>query len=196
MPPPTPIQPLLALLHQMRQAIERIDDIGYAAPAPGRTSGGIGGHIRHCMDHVSALLGATRSGVCEYDRRQRGTDVETSRSAAITRLAELTSALACLDATLLDDPVLVELQLEPGGAMILTRSSICRELAFVISHTIHHNALIGQMLQAHGVAVDARYGVAPSTPPEAAGSGPARRAPVPGDGQARETTWEALSCAR
>jgi hypothetical protein len=76
----------------------------------------------------------------------------------------LTSALVCLDALVLDDPVLVESQLEPGGAMILTRSSVCRELAFVISHTIHHNAIVGQILQSHGVAVDSRYGVAPSTP--------------------------------
>jgi len=164
MPLPAPVTPLLTLLYQMGKTIERVDDHVYAAPAPGRTSGGVGGHVRHCLDHVSALLSATRTGVCEYDRRRRNTAVETSRGAACTRIAELTSALVCLDALVLDDPVLVESQLEPGGAMILTRSSVCRELAFVISHTIHHNAIVGQILQSHGVAVDSRYGVAPSTP--------------------------------
>lgn len=164
MPMPAPVAPLLTLLYQMRKTIERIDDAIYAAPAPGRTSGGVGGHVRHCLDHVSALLSATRSGVCQYDRRRRGTDVETSRTAATTRIMELASSLVCLDALVLDDPVLVESQIEPGGAMILTRSSVCRELAFVISHTIHHNAQVGQLLQSHGVAVDRRYGVAPSTP--------------------------------
>ena len=49
-------------------------------PAPGRTTGGIGGHVRHCLDHVSALLASTRTGLCAYDRRQRGTDVETWRA--------------------------------------------------------------------------------------------------------------------
>jgi hypothetical protein len=164
MPLPAPVTPLLTLLYQMRQTIERMDDATYTAPAPGRAAGGVGGHVRHCLDHVSALLSATRSGVCEYDRRRRGTDVETSRSAACTRIADLTSALLCLDALLLDEPVLVESQLEPGGAMMLTRSSVCRELAFVVSHTIHHNAILGQILQAHGLPVERRYGVAPSTP--------------------------------
>lgn len=164
MPLPAPVTPLLTLLYQMGKTIERVDDHLYAAPAPGRTSGGVGSHVRHCLDHVSALLSATRTGVCEYDRRRRNTAVETSRAAACKRIVELTSALVCLDALVLDDPVLVESQLEPGGAMILTRSSVCRELAFVISHTIHHNAIVGQMLQSHGVALDNRYGVAPSTP--------------------------------
>ncbi len=164
---PTPVHALLALLHQMRAGIERIDDDDYAAPAPGRSSGGIGAHIRHSLDHVSALLTSTRSGVCEYDRRRRGTAVETSRRAALTRVRDLMATLACLDESRLDDPVLVESQLEPGGAMLLTRSSLGRELAFVISHTIHHNALIAQLLRAVGAAVDDRYGLAPSTPVDA-----------------------------
>ena len=164
MPLPAPVSPLLTLLNEMRKTVERLDDTTYAAPPPGRTTGGVGGHVRHCLDHVSALLSATRSGVCQYDRRRRGTDVETSRIAACTRIVDLSSALVCLDSLVLDDPVLVESQIEPGGAMILTRSSVCRELAFVISHTIHHNAIVGQLLQARGVALDHRYGVAPSTP--------------------------------
>jgi hypothetical protein len=163
---PAPVTPLLSLLHQMRMTIERIDDATYAAPAPGRSSGGIGGHVRHCLDHVSALLSATRTGICEYDRRKRGTEVEASRSAACIRIVDLSAALVCLDAPALDETVLVESQLEPGGPMILTRSSICRELAFVISHTIHHNAIVAQMLQARGVAMESRYGVAPATPDE------------------------------
>ena len=79
------LQPLVDLLHQMRTMIERLDDIDYAIPAPGRTTGGIGGHVRHCLDHVSALLGATQTGLCAYARRQRGTDVETCRTAASAR---------------------------------------------------------------------------------------------------------------
>lgn len=164
MPNPTPIEPLVALLHQLRATVERIDDETYTTPPVGRSSGGIGGHVRHCLDHVAALLKATRTGVCEYDRRRRHTDVETSRDAASARIGEIATQVADLDPIVLDDSILVESQLEPGGAMILTRSSMCRELAFVISHTIHHNALIGQMLQGRGVCLDARFGVAPSTP--------------------------------
>jgi hypothetical protein len=38
-----------------------------------------------------------------------------------------------------------------------------RELAFVLSHTVHHNALIAIMAQTLGVPVPARFGYAPST---------------------------------
>jgi uncharacterized damage-inducible protein DinB len=39
-----------------------------------------------------------------------------------------------------------------------------RELAFVINHTIHHQALIAVLLAWHGIEVAPRFGVAPSTP--------------------------------
>jgi hypothetical protein len=166
----------------MHRTIERLDDARYAAPAPGRTSGSVGAHVRHCLDHVTALLSAIRTGVCAYDRRRRNTEIESSREAAMARITEVAADLVCFDSALLDDPMLVESQLEPAGAMILTRSTVSRELVFLISHTIHHNAIIGQMLAADGIALEARYGLAPSTPDEA--------------GEARALARTSLSCAR
>jgi len=151
----------------MRSMIERMDDDAYTMPAPGRSSGGVGGHVRHCLDHVGALVHATRTGLVEYDRRRRGTDVETCRAAAVHQIGELTRQLAALDSSLLDEPLLVETQIDPAGAMILTRSSVCREVAFVISHTIHHNAIVAQLLAGRDLALDARFGLAPATPVEA-----------------------------
>jgi hypothetical protein len=161
-----PVQPLAGLLQQMRSMIERMDDDTYVLPAPGRTSGGVGGHVRHCLDHIAALVHATRTGVVEYDRRQRGTDVETCRASAVDRIGELTARLGTLDSSMLDEPLLVETQIDPAGAMILTRSSVCREVAFLISHTIHHNAIVAQLLAGRTVALEARFGVAPATPAE------------------------------
>ena len=159
-----PVQPLASLLLQMRSMIEQLDNATYTLPAPGRSSGGVGGHVRHCLDHIGALVQATRSGIVEYDRRQRGTDVESCRAAATRRIGELMARLASLDASMLEEPLLVETQIDPSGAMILTRSSVCREVAFVISHTIHHNAIVAQLLAGRHVALDARFGVAPATP--------------------------------
>jgi hypothetical protein len=48
--------------------------------------------------------------------------------------------------------------------MIVTRSSISREIAFLVSHTIHHNAIVAQMLEARGRNVATRFGLAPATP--------------------------------
>jgi hypothetical protein len=127
----------------------------------------VGGHVRHCLDHVAALVAATRTGVVEYDRRRRGTDVETCRVAAIHQIDGLIEQLSPLDHSMLDEPLLVETQIDPSGAMMLARSSVCREVAFVISHTIHHNAIVAQLLAGAAVALDARFGLAPATPTEA-----------------------------
>ena len=88
------VDSLRELLDEMRSMIERIDDESYAAPARGRPGGGIGGHVRHCLDHVSALLTGTRTGLCAYDRRARGTTVETCRLAAIHYILDLEADLA------------------------------------------------------------------------------------------------------
>jgi hypothetical protein len=44
-----------------------------------------------------------------------------------------------------------------------SRSTIKRELQFLVSHTVHHFAIIKPLLLRDGVAVDDRFGVAPST---------------------------------
>jgi hypothetical protein len=148
----------------MRTMIARLDDLDYAMPAPGRTTGGIGGHVRHCVDHVSALLASTRTGLCAYDRRERGTDVETSRTAAIDAITDAMIGVLQLGAATLDSEVLVETQLDPAGAMVITRSSVGREVAFLVSHTIHHHAIVAKMLEARGIEVAPRFGLAPATP--------------------------------
>lgn len=163
MPHPT-LQPLVDLLHQMRTMVQRLDEIDYAMPAPGRTTGGIGGHVRHCLDHVSALIAGTRTGLCAYDRRQRGTDVETSRAAAVDAITDAMIGVLHLDAATLESEVFVETQLDPGGATLVTRSTVCRELVFLMSHTIHHNAIVSQMLHTRGIEVAPRFGFAPATP--------------------------------
>ena len=158
------LQPLVQLLHEMHAMIARLDDVDYAMPAPGRTTGGIGGHVRHCLDHVTALLASTRTGLCAYDRRQRGTEVETSRTAALHATTDAMIGLMQLDAATLESEVFVETQLDPAGEMVVTRSSISRELAFLVSHTIHHNAIVAQMLHARGIELLPRFGLAPATP--------------------------------
>jgi uncharacterized damage-inducible protein DinB len=42
-------------------------------------------------------------------------------------------------------------------------TTVGRELAFVLSHTVHHNALIAVMARTLGVPVPDLFGYAPST---------------------------------
>jgi uncharacterized damage-inducible protein DinB len=148
----------------VRSLIERVDDGSYTAPARGRFSGAIGSHVRHCLDHVRALIDSTLTGMCTYDRRVRGTPVETCRFAAIACLTDLQDELRQLAETDLERPVTVETQVDIGGSVVLTTSTLGRELMFVVSHTIHHNALVTQLLETRGVSIARGFGVAPATP--------------------------------
>src|SRR5262245_52998395 len=128
-----PLQSLAGLLHELGRLIDGLDDVEYAMPAPGRSSGGIGGHVRHCLDHVRALIAAAYTGVCAYDRRARNTDIERNRGAARRAATNLATVVERLDPSLLERDVLVETQIDHGGTMITTRSTLARELVFVMS---------------------------------------------------------------
>jgi len=155
---------LRELLDEMRSMIERIDDESYAAPARGRSGGGIGSHVRHCLDHVGALITGTHTGLCAYDRRARGTAVETCRLAALRRILDLEADLLRLDRHLFEIPLDVESQVDHAGTFVVTTSSVGRELMFVINHTIHHNAMIAHLLDERAVDMGPRFGLAPATP--------------------------------
>jgi hypothetical protein len=102
--------------------------------------------------------------MCAYDRRARGTAVEMCRHAALHSILDLEADLRRLDRRVFDVPVDVETQVDTYGSFLVTTSTIGRELMFVISHTIHHNALIGRLLEERAIEMGPRFGLAPATP--------------------------------
>jgi hypothetical protein len=135
-----------------------------AKPLPG-VSGSIGEHVRHVLDHVAAFTKARPQGVLTYDSRERGTPVETDPGAALRAILRLKAVLSDLDGATLHSPVAVMSIVERGRPPMVVWSTINRELAFVISHTIHHQALIATLLAIGDGDVPEAFGVAPSTPP-------------------------------
>ena len=79
----------------------------YCARFAPDVSGSIGEHVRHCLDHVSALLAADPSRTLSYDRRQRGTTVETDPGEALRQILQLKSALDAWSTRSLDEPLRV-----------------------------------------------------------------------------------------
>ena len=64
----------------------------------------------------------------------------------------------------MDDPICVTSLVTPVGESLTGWSTLGRELAFVDSHTIHHQALIAVLLELADVPVPDDLGLAPSTP--------------------------------
>jgi uncharacterized damage-inducible protein DinB len=157
------IRSLLAVLGQLRQLLLRMTDEQYVMKPAEVISSSVGGHVRHCLDHVEALLSGVDTGELNYDHRQRGTDVETCRPAALRALAALEGAVRKITHLPASYPLQLEVLLAGKGPSVVVDTSLGRELVFVMSHTIHHNALIGVIARRLGVPVPERFGYAPST---------------------------------
>ena len=152
-------------LGQLAAVVDGLSDCDYRAERAREVSGSIGGHVRHCLDHVRALVSGIEAGRIAYDARVRGTAVESRRDAAVAEARRLADALAAIGEDDVDRTVTVEIRVDPHlDAHVLVRSTVGRELAFVASHTIHHFAIVALLLRDMGIGVPPRFGYAPSTP--------------------------------
>ena len=156
-------------LAEIEGLLKRLDDDVYV-DCLSAVSGTIGAHVRHALDHIAALLEGIAVGECAYDRRARGTDVERVRLAGIRTARTLSLALTELDPAELRRPIVVRVQVDKTGREVAFESTIERELAFLLSHTVHHNAIIALLLEQAGIAAPHRFGVAVSTPAPALAS--------------------------
>lgn len=129
-----------------------------------RASGSIGAHVRHCLDHVWALERGIATGELCYDHRERDTVVEREPELAASRLRRACVRLGGIGDAILERRLMLVAQLHGDGRTIRVPTTAGRELAFVISHTIHHSALIALLLEREDREVPERFGLAPTTP--------------------------------
>ncbi len=151
-------------LQQAHDLLSALPDDAFATPAPVRLGSSIGAHLRHCLDHYDSFLNGLASNAIDYDARQRNPDLETCRTTALAKLdatiAALESASSQADRSL---RVKMDCGGEPHAAGAWTQSSARRELQFLISHTVHHYAIIKMILTAGGREATPEFGIAPST---------------------------------
>jgi uncharacterized damage-inducible protein DinB len=162
-PEPAAVQPLTGLLHQLFDLVESLTPEQYTRKPVGVVESSVGGHVRHNLDHVDALLRGLRAGEVSYDHRDRGTDVERDRLAAMDAILRVETELTAFPWHEGRHLVTLSTLVAPDLPPVRVTTSPERELAFVVSHTIHHNALIRVMVKLLGGEVSADFGYAPST---------------------------------
>lgn len=148
---------LIGELETAKQVVLGLDDETYAISDG--DAGSIGAHIRHDLNFVECVLKGLESGVVDYTNRVRDRCLETDRRFAAGRIEEVIVLLGSLDA----DPRTVLFVVSEINDSLLHRSTVSRELEFVLSHTIHHHAIIKQKLKDAESNFDPAFGVAPST---------------------------------
>lgn len=152
----------------LRQGLDLLgrlqDDVYVQTVAPYFTSG-VGKHLRHNVDHYEMFLAGVASARIDYDGRQRDPRFETDRPYAMEKIRSVMAGLENLTARHGEQILLVKMNgmEENSAAATWSRSTLARELQFLLSHTIHHYALVAIILKIQGVDCHPDFGVAPST---------------------------------
>ncbi len=158
------VQANIRLLDKVSELLACLDEETYVKTSPVFLNSAIGGHVRHCLEHYQSLISGLPEGRVNYDNRPRDPLVEAQPEAAQRRVNELREKLTALFSTSSTQEIVI---LMDHGAVssegVWQKSSPGRELQFLISHTIHHYALIAGLCRLHGVAISKEFGVAPST---------------------------------
>lgn len=154
---------LAELLNELDAALGAVTDEQYVQNPVGVVASSVGGHVRHCLDHVEALLGGIASGRVDYDQRTRGTIVERDRSAARAAIRRQCADVAMLGDELADCGVRLSATFAADAPPTHVTSTLGREALFVLSHTVHHNALIAAMCRTLNIRLPERFGYAPAT---------------------------------
>jgi hypothetical protein len=152
----------IGLLRQGVDVLASVDPSLYGR-ANGRSS--IGSHFRHCLDFFGSFLRGAPSGRVDYCDRERDDRLARCFAAATSRVEYIVAGLEPFRHRDAHAPLLVRAE-DAGDASLhdaWTRSSLGRELQAILSHTVHHYAIVAIVLRAEGCEPGAEFGVSPST---------------------------------
>jgi len=147
----------------LRQGIELLAGLSaesYARRTPACFNSSAGGHLRHVIEHYLSFLQGTETGEIDYEARARDPLIEIDPAYAAAQLEAIGDRLERLSA---DRALRVRAECAPTDTTTWGGSSVMRELEFLMSHTIHHYALIGVICQLGGYTLPKDFGMAPST---------------------------------
>lgn len=151
------------LLQQGIELLSRHDERTFCASDAASYGSGIGSHFRHVLDHYRSFLEGVSGGLIDYDNRHRDTAEEKFLDSAIEALKSVKESLESSEVDV-EAPVRVKVCASTRESEALHSGSTAgRELQFLVSHTVHHYALIAIASRMHGIFPNEEFGVAPST---------------------------------
>lgn len=157
----------LYFLRQGRSLIADLEPEQFSTLKDATGNGTVGAHFRHCIDMYNCFLNGLSCNLIDYINRERDKQVEQYCHVAERKIAEHIYQLLDLrehpPQNNYIDIILVTDSEDSGAVQQKIPSSIMRELFMLSSHTVHHYALIAQILSRHEIDYPEYFGVAPST---------------------------------
>lgn len=122
----------------------------------------VGGHVRHVLEFFQSFILSIDSKVIDYDNRNRNKMMEVNREYAISILDKILCEVDKISEEMLSEEVTVKesVSIEFKAS---ASSSFGRELMFLVSHLVHHMAIIKFMIPKGDAGFDDDFGKAPST---------------------------------
>ena len=129
-----------------------------------RNSSSIGAHVRHILDRFQCFFAGLTDASIDYDARKRDPEIEQNLEAATFAVASLARRVEQLrDSSVGDEPISVKESVLSSSPSVGVSSSAERELMGLITHSIHHLAIIALLAKTFGYQLDSDFGKAPST---------------------------------
>jgi hypothetical protein len=152
-----------ANLIDLKSLLEKLNQNQYTTSLNTLSGASIGQHYRHILELYQCLLQGLKRDEINYDARHRNQNMEVDiefATSTIDKIIEDINSIASNKIVTLKGNFACE---KEGEINIIT--SIYRELAYNIEHSIHHQALIriGLMELECDHYIDTNFGVAPST---------------------------------
>jgi len=153
----------------LRSAIELLgsfDDRRYSMRQCDGKKSGVGPHLRHVIDHYVCLMSGVDGDRVDYDHRDRADSIETSIKRAIEVMNELIAGLEGAKTVPVTKSLMVRMDSGTNygdDSQSWCHSTLGRELQFLVSHTVHHYAIIDLYCCGMNIRVPDGFGVAPST---------------------------------
>lgn len=126
-------------LEELAAIITQLSEEDYTTPLPLLDQTSLGKHVRHTLEFHQCFL--TREASFCYDDRSRNPVLEDSPAEALKQIEWLVDRLRFVQ---LDR--VIEMEVRYGTTRFNVTTSVQRELAFLIEHTVHHNAILRMAL--------------------------------------------------
>ena len=122
----------------LNDSLHQLSDEQYNRPSKHLFNATIGQHVRHIIELFICLQGGYRTGIINYEKRDRDLRIQTDREFAKQWLIKIYQNMDVPDKALM----LEANYDEQSGESFFIPTNYQREALYNLEHTIHHMALI------------------------------------------------------
>jgi len=150
-------------LNEIKQLLLELPSELFLTPMEIISNATVGQHFRHILEFYTCLEKGVITGEVCYDERERNVLIETNVEDAIIQIEE---RITFLESVKSDGALKLKANYSTSSnSKVHLDSSVYRELAYAMDHTIHHLAIVKIALSESNGSSDIvmNLGVAPST---------------------------------